>query len=229
MPLQCMYCGTELAADARFCVKCGQPVSNAADPQAVAVARTLTERPVPAQAMSGAPTGPPQALSAQPHLATSQAVVPPVPSAPTPDEPDAPMHPTSSSQEPAVVFDAPSASSAAAPERQAPTYRVLLEFSDGSQVMLDDDAVLGRKPESAAVQDDLIAVPLVDPLKSASRVHLRLYMTPQGVNVIDAGSGNGTRVEHDGTMYECTAGQPFWIEPGDRLWLGEVPIAVSLG
>lgn len=128
-----------------------------------------------------------------------------------------------------MVFDAPSAPSAAPPARQAPAYRVLLEFSDGSQVMLDDDAVLGRKPEQAAVEDDLIAVPLVDPLKSASRVHLRFYLTPQGVNVVDAGSGNGTRVEHEGTMYECTPGQPFWIEPGDRLWLGEVPIAVALG
>ncbi|WP_147433612.1 FHA domain-containing protein [Galactobacter caseinivorans] len=193
------------------------------------MARTLTERPVPAQAMSGAPFGPPPGAPAASPVAEPNVVAQAAASVPSPAGPVAQPAPAIPPQEPAVVFDAPSSASAATPERQAPTYRVLLEFSDGSQVMLDDDAVLGRKPEQAAVQDDLIAVPLVDPLKSASRVHLRLFMTPQGVNVVDADSGNGTRVEHEGTMYECTAGQPFWIEPGDRLWLGEVPIAVSLG
>lgn len=107
-------------------------------------------------------------------------------------------------------------------------YSVLLSFGDGSAVIVDDDAVLGRKPERAAQDEDLIAVSLIDPLKSSSRVHLRLYLTPQGVNVIDAGSGNGTSVEHAGVRYDARPHEPFWIEPGDRLWLGEVPVDVSL-
>lgn len=107
-------------------------------------------------------------------------------------------------------------------------YAVLLTFADQSQVLVSGDAVLGRKPEDAALDEGIIAIPLVDPLKSSSRVHLRLYLTPQGVNVVDAGSGNGTQVEHAGTKYEARPGQPFWIEPGDCLWLGDVPVAVSI-
>ncbi|RII42776.1 FHA domain-containing protein [Galactobacter valiniphilus] len=137
---------------------------------------------------------------------------------------------------------APAASPAAAaastlpPEPQAGAdypaplhgYSVLLTFADGSAVIVDDDAVLGRKPQETADAEGLIGVPLVDPLKSSSRVHLRLFLTPQGVNVVDAGSGNGTSVEHAGARYDAKPHEPFWIEPGDRLWLGEVPIDVSL-
>lgn len=194
--MQCTYCGSEVSSGSRFCPHCGQLVnqspSAAASSPAVDAARTLSERPVPSQAMSGVPTADVQGHA----LAEAHGNL---------------------------------AGQASTETAATPSYRVLLEFSDGSQVLLDADAVIGRKPEQAALQEDLIAVPLVDPLKSASRVHLRLYMTPQGVNVVDSASGNGTRVEHDGHMYECQAYQPFWIEPGDRLWLGEVPIGVSLG
>jgi len=107
-------------------------------------------------------------------------------------------------------------------------YAVLLTFADGSAVVVDEDAVIGRKPLEVAAAEGLLAVPLVDPVKTSSRVHLRMYLTPQGVNVVDARTGNGTAVEHAGVRYDARPGQPFWIEPGDRLWLGDVSVDVSL-
>ena len=121
---------------------------------------------------------------------------------------------------------APSAQSAGHPELG---YTVRLGFGDGSSVRIDTDAILGRKPQLKAAEENLISVPLIDPLKSSSRVHLRMRLRAEGVSVEDAGSGNGTRVEHEGRLYDAQPGQPFWVVPGDTVWLGEVPVSIELG
>jgi hypothetical protein len=108
-------------------------------------------------------------------------------------------------------------------------YSVRLTFSDGSSLRLSSDAVLGRKPQIVAEEENAVSVPLIDPLKSSSRVHLRMRLHPEGVSVEDAGSGNGTRVEHEGRLYDAQPGQPFWVVPGDTIWLGEVPVVIELG
>jgi hypothetical protein len=123
----------------------------------------------------------------------------------------------------------PSASSPAAPVRPELGYTVRLTFSDGSSMRVASDAVLGRKPQRIAEEEQLIPVALLDPLKSSSRVHLRMRLSTEGVSVEDAGSGNGTRVEHEGRLYDAQPGQPFWVVPGDTVWLGEVPVVIELG
>jgi hypothetical protein len=125
---------------------------------------------------------------------------------------------------------APSAPSAGSPAQDSGVgYSVRLTFSDGSSLRLSSDAVLGRKPQIVAEEENAVSVPLIDPLKSSSRVHLRMRLHPEGVSVEDAGSGNGTRVEHEGRLYDAQPGQPFWVVPGDTIWLGEVPVVIELG
>lgn len=127
---------------------------------------------------------------------------------------------------PSAASPAPSARSAGQPDLG---YTVRLLFGDGSSVRVASDAALGRKPQLIAAEENLISVPVIDPLKSSSRVHLRMRLRAEGVSVEDAGSGNGTRVEHEGRLYDAQAGQPFWVVPGDTVWLGEVPVAIELG
>lgn len=202
LPLQCAECGAPLRERARFCLRCGHVVEEG---QADA-----------GRAEPGAEPSPqPADLRPLPAGAMGAAPIPgngPSPEARSLD---------------ALSFDGP------IPQQPAQgggvPYRVALTFSDGSSVLLDSDAVLGRKPEAVAAQEGLVAVPLIDPVKSSSRVHLRLRLRPEGVHVVDAGSGNGTTVEHEGAVYACEPHSAFWIEPGDRLWLGDVPVEVSLG
>lgn len=257
MPQQCTECGAPLRDRARFCLRCGHVIpSDALQDGAQGAAQESAASPASRLSFDDAPgfdavpaPGAPHDVGAAPGFDAAPPSAPPAAqTAPAGLQYGAPApgagYASGATREPgADHFQPPAPAQEAQQSRNEPSeleeqaaqaapgvnYRVVLTFADGSGVMLASDAVLGRKPEAAAAAEGLVAVPLVDPVKSSSRVHLRLFLRPQGVHVVDADSGNGTSVEHDGVAYECVPGQAFWIEPGDRLWLGDVPVEVSLG
>lgn len=245
MPQQCTECGAPLRDRARFCLRCGHVIPGDA-PQDGAQDAAREQAASPASRLSfdnapgfenqpgfdaAPPSAPPAAQTAPAGLQYGTPAQGSGYAAGAAQEPGADHVQTPAPEQEARQPQDGSSDLEEQAAQAAPgvNYRVVLTFADGSGVMLASDAVLGRKPEAAAAAEGLVAVPLVDPVKSSSRVHLRLFLRPQGVHVVDADSGNGTSVEHDGVAYECVPGQAFWIEPGDRLWLGDVPVEVSLG
>jgi pSer/pThr/pTyr-binding forkhead associated (FHA) protein len=82
-------------------------------------------------------------------------------------------------------------------------------MENGPDVVVDADCVIGRNPEvdPDVAQGRAKPVVLPDAEQRISRVHARLVVTPQGVEIVDAGSVNGT-----------------WIEPpGGAGWIAMVP------
>lgn len=182
--------------------------------------------PVPTSA-SAYPVPETFSATSSPRSAGSAQAAAPVPAAPVATSAPVPAAPLPAA--PAAPAPIPAAEPAPAQDENVLPFRVRLTFTDGSQQLLDSDAVVGRKPQAVAEAEDVAAVQLLDPMKSSSRVHLRVHLREEGVSVVDAGSGNGTRVEHENRLYDCQVGQPFWVVPGDTVWLGEVPVVIELG
>ena len=219
--MQCQQCGAELKPSSRFCLECGHAVEQ--EPGGASLTEATPEDWAAVDATASAPTSLPAPGASEDSGEGEE---------PTGEDSGLLVEST-----PTAAFDVASLSAsdvaatlAPAPgePRSAVGYAVLLTFGDGSAVIVDEDAVLGRKPLEVAAEENLLAVPLNDPLKTSSRVHLRMFLTPQGVNIVDAHSGNGTAVEHAGVRYDAQPGQAFWIEPGDRLRLGDVSVDVAL-
>ncbi|HEY6797006.1 MAG TPA: FHA domain-containing protein [Kineosporiaceae bacterium] len=77
-----------------------------------------------------------------------------------------------------------------------------LVIENGPDVLVDRECVIGRNPE---VDPDVAhgrarAVTLPDAEQRISRVHARLLITETGVEIVDAGSVNGTWIEPPGSV-----------------------------
>jgi pSer/pThr/pTyr-binding forkhead associated (FHA) protein len=82
-------------------------------------------------------------------------------------------------------------------------------MDNGPDVVVDADCVIGRNPEvdPDVAQGRAKPIILPDEEQRISRVHARLVFAESGVEIVDAGSVNGT-----------------WIEPpGGDGWIAMVP------
>ena len=100
----------------------------------------------------------------------------------------------------------------------------VLVMDDGSVYALTGSYVLGREPEHApeVVSGEAVALPLDDPDVTMSRVHAMVQLFDWSVELVDAGSANGT--------YTAAPGQTEWtrlpsggrvvLTPGTKVSLG---------
>jgi hypothetical protein len=100
----------------------------------------------------------------------------------------------------------------------------VLVLDDGTGFALDADYVVGREP---ALDTDVAAgrarpLRIADPEGTVSRLHLRISVIGEQVEVIDLGSGNGSVLHPpDGEPLRLIPNEPTVIEPGTRIILGD--------
>lgn len=152
-----------------------------------------------------------------------QYLLPPVPALPTLAGPDVAVAPAEPPATPPLV--APPLPRLAS----ADTRLVELAFASGERVKIDGTAVLGRRPETTARNSGAQAVVVPDDTMSVSRAHAVIEVQGEVAIVSDAGSANGSAVERDGSTLPLRSGRQIVLEHGDRIWLGNVPIDVSIG
>jgi hypothetical protein len=104
-----------------------------------------------------------------------------------------------------------------------------LVMENGPDVVVDRDCVIGRNPE---VDPDVAhgqAQPVVlpDAEQRISRVHARLVLTDRGVEIVDAGSVNGTWIEPpDGSGWIAMVPRvPAPLPLGSRIQVGDLVLA----
>jgi hypothetical protein len=106
------------------------------------------------------------------------------------------------------------------PEPAAP----ILRFDDGMVVTVDDDLVLGRRPDSheMVTGGTARAVPIADTQNVLSSAHAALQRNGREVSLVDLGSLNGTHVAGpEATEWtQLEPGVPHPLTDGDRLLLG---------
>lgn len=110
-----------------------------------------------------------------------------------------------------------------APAQQSPRGGVLV-FDDGSTFSLDQDYVIGRKPERHALVQSGQARPLtvVDPDSVLSGAHAAVRLQGADVFLEDLGSLNGSHIALPGATEwtRVPAHNPVRLEPGTRLLFG---------
>jgi hypothetical protein len=205
---RCAYCDATLQPNSMYCLECGQLI-----PQQAA-----TRPPVPAQFARPASAGAAEAQAA------------PVPKAPASRIDPVPLPGTLPWQQrpgPAVEPAQPAAAAAPAKKPQAPVERVELAFSTGQRVTVAGSAVIGRKPADTALAMGVQGIEVADDTRSVSRVHLFLDVADGVVTVGDAGSSNGSGVQHDGTVTPLeSAGTRVEVVPGDTVWVGDISFVI---
>ena len=188
-----------------YCLECGQLIPQQA-----------TRPPVPAQfARPAAPADPTDVAPAAPAPASR---IDPVPLPGT-----LPWQ-----QRPAPAAEPAQAAAAAAPTTpQARVERVELAFSTGQRVIVAGSAVVGRKPADTALAMGIQGIEVADDTRSVSRVHLFLDVADGVITVGDAGSSNGSGVQHDGTVTPLeSAGTRVEVVPGDTVWVGDISFVI---
>ncbi|NEK86381.1 FHA domain-containing protein [Blastococcus saxobsidens] len=100
----------------------------------------------------------------------------------------------------------------------------LLRFDDGMVVTIDEDLVLGRRPDNheMVTSGSARAVPIADTQNVLSSAHAALTRSGREVSLVDLGSLNGTHVAGpeatEWTQLEPGVAHP--LSDGDRLLLG---------
>ncbi|RBY87184.1 FHA domain-containing protein [Blastococcus sp. TBT05-19] len=100
----------------------------------------------------------------------------------------------------------------------------LLRFDDGMVVTIDEDLVLGRRPDNHEMvsSGSARAVPIADTQNVLSSAHAALTRSGREVSLVDLGSLNGTHVAGpeatEWTQLEPGVAHP--LSDGDRLLLG---------
>ncbi|TFV71613.1 FHA domain-containing protein [Blastococcus sp. CT_GayMR19] len=100
----------------------------------------------------------------------------------------------------------------------------VLRFDDGMVVTVDEDLVLGRRPDSheLVTAGDARPVPIADTQNVLSSAHAALQRSGREVSLVDLGSLNGTHVAGpeatEWTQLEPGVAHP--LSDGDRLLLG---------
>lgn len=103
-----------------------------------------------------------------------------------------------------------------------------LERDDGSRHIITARAVIGRNPSAVAEWSAATLIALDDPVKSVSKTHVGVIVTPTGSTVIDLDSTNGTVVlRADGSEVPLTPGAPVAVQPGDTLLVGSHTLRVA--
>ncbi|WP_207454271.1 FHA domain-containing protein [Herbiconiux sp. SYSU D00978] len=229
----CAHCDAQLKPNSMFCLECGQvagivPVLPPSGPVASGAVASGTaavlEAPVPA-AVAAAPGV--QAVEpaevAAPLPAASPGSRRAAASAPVREVPLAPAAPTETLRRADVPPPAPQVYALPTPAAAANApRRVTLIFSTGDRAVVTDRAVIGRSPQGSARNSGAQAIELQDASRSVSRVHLYVTVSAGSVTVSDAGSGNGSALERAGVKTALREGRPLTVQPGDRIWLGDV-------
>jgi hypothetical protein len=108
--------------------------------------------------------------------------------------------------------------------RPEQTSAPLLRFDDGMVVTVDEDLVLGRRPDNheLVAGGSARAVPIADTQNVLSSAHAALQRSGREVSLVDLGSLNGTHVAGpeatEWTQLEPGVAHP--LSDGDRLLLG---------
>jgi hypothetical protein len=110
-------------------------------------------------------------------------------------------------------------------DSEAPAGSVpVLRFDDGLVVTVDEDLVLGRRPDNHEMVTAGTArpVPIADTQNVLSSAHAALTRSGTEVSLVDLGSLNGTHVAGpEATEWtQLEPGQPHPLSDGDRLLLG---------
>src|SRR5829696_673483 len=107
---------------------------------------------------------------------------------------------------------------------EAPAAAPVLRFDDGMVVTVDEDLVLGRRPDNHELVTGGTArpVPIADTQNVLSSAHAALTRSGREVSLVDLGSLNGTHVAGpeatEWTQLEPGVAHP--LSDGDRLLLG---------
>jgi hypothetical protein len=108
--------------------------------------------------------------------------------------------------------------------RPEQTAAPVLRFDDGLVVTVDDDLVLGRRPDSheLVTSGNARPVPIADTQNVLSSAHAALQRSGREVSLVDLGSLNGTHVAGpDATEWtQLEPGVAHPLSDGDRLLLG---------
>jgi hypothetical protein len=108
--------------------------------------------------------------------------------------------------------------------RPDPASAPVLRFDDGMVVTVDEDLVLGRRPDNheMVTNGTARAVPIADTQNVLSSAHAALQRSGREVSLVDLGSLNGTHVAGpeatEWTQLEPGVAHP--LSDGDRLLLG---------
>jgi hypothetical protein len=122
------------------------------------------------------------------------------------------------------VTDAPESGEQTAFWRPEQSAAPVLRFDDGMVVTVDEDLVLGRRPDNheLVTGGGARAVPIADTQNVLSSAHAALQRSGREVSLVDLGSLNGTHVAGpeatEWTQLEPGVAHP--LSDGDRLLLG---------
>jgi hypothetical protein len=155
------------------------------------------------------------------HAPSSSAAVPPAASSPFSAPSDAGL---GSSREPLASARPDSGEQTAFWRPEGPAAAPVLRFDDGMVVTVDEDLVLGRRPDNHELVSAGSArpVPIADTQNVLSSAHAALQRAGREVSLVDLGSLNGTHVAGpeatEWTQLEPGVAHP--LSDGDRLLLG---------
>jgi hypothetical protein len=124
----------------------------------------------------------------------------------------------------AVAVDQPASGEQTAFWRPEQTSAPVLRFDDGLVVTVDEDLVLGRRPDGheLVTSGNARPVPIADTQNVLSSAHAALQRSGREVSLVDLGSLNGTHVAGpDATEWtQLEPGVAHPLSDGDRLLLG---------
>lgn len=105
--------------------------------------------------------------------------------------------------------------------RRTPARGVRIRFDDGSDLLLDSAALIGRNP-AARESETARLIPVKDDGRSVSKTHLHLRVEAGRLWVTDRHSTNGSAVTGvDGDRTALAGGHPYWAEPGSTVHFGD--------
>jgi hypothetical protein len=108
--------------------------------------------------------------------------------------------------------------------RPEPPAAPVLRFDDGMVVTVDEDLVLGRRPDNheLVTAGSARPVPIADTQNVLSSAHAAIQRHGREVSLVDLGSLNGTHVAGpEATEWtQLEPGVPHPLSDGDRLLLG---------
>lgn len=109
-----------------------------------------------------------------------------------------------------------------------PADSVLLTFDDGTHHFLVGQALIGRAPEPEANHPNAQMLPLHDPGRSISKVHLAVSVQSGAVLVEDMHSMNGTTVIlPNGTVQAVLPASPVLAPAGSTVYFGERSVKIG--
>jgi len=193
-----------------------RPAAAAPAPAAPAPAPAPAETVLPADPDDEVPFYARTQIVPPPSAGRNVGIVPPPPSALDPFGAPAPKAPV-----------APDALLAEPPAPRPMRGRLVIENAE--DVVVDRDCVIGRNPEvdPDVAQGKARAVTLPDAEQRISRVHARLLLTDRGVDIVDAGSVNGTWIEPPGAVgwIAMVPRVPAPLPLGSRILVGDLVLA----